>query len=233
VAPTAAIPKTARPKLDRDRAEMVTWDADEARQFLGAVDDKLWHTLFALALDSGMRRGELLGLRWESVALDAATVAVVRNRIQVGHRIVESSPKTKRSRRTIQVAAGTVDVLKRWRSTQKRARLRAGEAWEGNDEHGGYVFTDALGRALLPDAASGALERWIAHTGVKRLRFHDLRHTSATLDLAAGVHPKIVQEKLGHATVALTLDLYSHVIAGMGADAAASRGQLLYGGSEG
>lgn len=231
VSPSAAIPKTARPTLAPDRDEMVTWDADEARRFLEAVDDPLWHALFALALDSGMRRGELCGLKWDSVALDAGTVAVVRNRVQVGRRVVESSPKTKRSRRTVQVAPGTVDVLKRWRATQRRARLAAGEAWQGDTPgESGYVFADALGRPLLPDAASGALERWVAHTGVKRIRFHDLRHTSATLDLAAGTHPKVVQEKLGHASVALTLDLYSHAVAGMGADAAASRGRLLYGG---
>jgi integrase len=231
VAPTAAVPRTARPKLRRDdQPDMLTWDATETRTFLAAVTDPLWHALFAVALDTGMRPGELLALRCDAVDLERATLSVRRSRVQIGAEVVESSPKTKASRRAVQAAPGTVELLRKWRTTWCRNRLRAGEAWERADKPtgDGYVFVDNLGRALLPDAASGAFDRWVAAAGVKRLRFHDLRHTSATLDLAAGVHPKIVQEKLGHSSIAITLDLYSHVGEGMGAAAAELRGQLLY-----
>lgn len=116
-------------------------------------------------------------------------------------------------------------VLRRWRTRQLEERLAWGEAWTDS----GYVFTAEDGTPAHPEAVAWQFRRALAAASVPAIRFHDMRHTSATLDLAAGVHPKVVQERLGHATIAMTLDLYSHVTPGMGADAAAKRGALLYG----
>jgi len=184
--------------------------------------------MWAVALDAGLRRGELLGLKWEDVDLNTAGLAVRRSRVLANNKVVESTPKSSRAR-TISIAPGTVAVLRRWRTQMLEERLSAGPAYTDT----GYVFVDALGRPLQPDTVSWYWERAVAAAPVPAIRLHDARHTSATLDLAAGTHPKVVQEKLGHANISMTLDLYSHVVPGMQESAAAARGALLYGDSAG
>lgn len=221
--PVAALPRSARPKVNSSqRPEMTVWSAEECRGFLAsAIDDRL-APVFDLALNTGMRRGELVGLRWADVDLDGSMIAVRRNRVVVGYAAEEGTPKGNRAR-TIDIDTGTVAVLKAHRKRQLEERLAVGGAWTET----GLVFTRENGTALHPQTLLWHLRKLSKAAGVPAIRLHDLRHTHATLGLAAGVPVKVMQERLGHSSVAITMDLYSHVIPGMQADAAAKIGGLL------
>ena len=164
-----------------------------------------------------MRRGELLGLRWSDVDLDGGALSVQQTRIRgEGGRLVYGSPKTAKGRRRISLAGSTVASLRAHRARQAAERILAGSLWKDAD----LVFCGPTGEPLDPDSLSQSFERLAAKANLPRLRFHDIRHTAATLLLGAGVHPKVVSELLGHATIAITLDTYSHVLPGLGEDAA-------------
>jgi integrase len=166
-----------------------------------------------LALVTGLREGELLGLRWSDVDLDAATVTV-RGSMQPderGRRVIEET-KTRSSRRLVVLPRLAVAALLGHRTVQARERLRAGPRWQEL----GLVFPNAVGRAILPqNLLQRLLYPLLERAGLLRLRSHDLRHSAATLLLARGVHPKVVSELLEHAQIGITLDLYSHVSATM------------------
>ncbi len=192
------------------RAEtgMQVLDGAQVRTLLAAASGDRLEALYALAVTTGMRRGELLALRWDDVQLDARLVAV-------------RGTKTAGSRRQVALTGLAVDALRRRRAA---ADIEAGIV--GNP--GGYVFTSTRGTPIQP---SNLLRRSFAplleRAGLPHIRFHDLRHTAATLMLGRGVHPKIVSEMLGHATIAITLDTYSHVLPTMQAGAAAKLDALL------
>lgn len=147
---------------------------------------------------------------------------VRQNRVSVDHAVHTGTPKSSKAR-TVDLDPATVAMLRSWRRRQLQERLAWSEAWADS----GHVFTREDGTALHPTTIGWHLRRLIKVAGVPSIRLHDLRHTHATLGLAAGVPAKVMQERLGHASVQITLDLYSHVIPGMGADAAAKIGGLL------
>lgn len=194
--------------------------------------------LYALALASGMRQGELLALHWRdvdlgtSVGTSAGTSAGRRYlsvRWTVKYRqgvFTFKDPKTKRSRRRIALDPETVDVLRAHRRRQLEERLQAGEVWEEND----LVFCTQIGTPLsLHSSPRSAFRRILKRAGLPdSVRFHDLRHTFATLALQANVNPRVVQVTMGHSTVAVTLDIYSHVLPEMQEDVAAVVGAMLY-----
>jgi integrase len=179
-----------------------------------------------MLLSTGMRRGEAVGLRWADVDLDAGVASVRRSLTVVDGTTLVSEPKTAKARRQVALDVATVEALARWRTRQKAERLQLGGDWVDT----GYVFTKEDGNFLHPDNVMVVFRRLVTSAGVPAIRLHDLRHTSATLALAAGVHPKVVQERLGHSSIGITLDTYSHVVQGMQADAAALVGRLLVGG---
>lgn len=199
----------ATPPRSRDtRApEMVSWTPEEVARFLDHTRDTREHPLWVLALSTGMRRGELVGIRWDDVDLDAARLTVRRALVSVRYEMIESEPKTEKSRRPIALDPQTVAVLREWRVRQLEERLLCGEGWIDT----GQVFTRADGSGLHPDRVSKLFDSAIENAGVPRVRFHDVRHTWATMALRAGVHPKIVSERLGHSSIQITLDIYSHV----------------------
>lgn len=164
-----------------------------------------------------MRRGEVLGLRWSDVDLDAGQVAVVQTLTSVNGHAVIGPTKTVRSRRTVYLDEHTVNTLREQRARQREERLVAGPAWDATSD---LVFRDEIGRPTHPDWFSREFARVVSASGAPPIRLHDLRHTFATLALKAGVHPKVVSERLGHATVGITLDLYSHVTPAIARDAA-------------
>ncbi|HKY17256.1 MAG TPA: tyrosine-type recombinase/integrase [Microthrixaceae bacterium] len=204
-----------------------TWNAEEARRFLGATTGHEWHAMWVLFLTTGMRRGEVAGLKWDAVDLNAASLAVQLNCVSVGQggKVSEHTPKTKRGQRSIALDAATVDALRLHRKVQLEERLRLGEVWIDS----GFVFCGPDGSPLHPDTLTSTFSALRRKVDVPRITLHDLRHTSATLALKAGVHPKVVSERLGHATVSITLDLYSHVIDDMQSEAAEQIGALLFG----
>ena len=172
-----------------------------------------------------MRRGELLGIQWSDVDLGRARIAVRRSLVTVGHEVVVSEPKTAKGRRSVALDPATVASLKVWRLHQAAERLAWGPAWIDS----GLVFTREDGRPLHPREVTRAFSRHVLAAGVPIIRLHDLRHTHATLALAAGVHPKVVQERHGHANIAITLDTYSHAIPAMQESAAATVARLVFG----
>ena len=204
--------------------EMRALSADESRQFLAAAQGDPLEALYTLAVTTGLRQGELLGLKWQDVDLEAGQLQVRRTIARVnGQGFVEQEPKSARSRRSIALAPLAVNALDRHHTRQLEKRLKA-LVWEEND----LVFANEVGR---PIEAQNLMRRsfypLLERAELQRMRFHDLRHTAATLMLAQGVHPKVVQEMLGHSTVSLTLDTYSHVMPNMQAEAAAKMQMAL------
>jgi integrase len=194
------------------RPAMQTWSLREVRTFLAHVRDDRLFALYRLALATGMRRGEIVGLRWQDVDLDAARLAVVQQLVVVdGWRVEVSEPKTARGRRVLDLDPATVQALRAHRDVQIAERAFMGPDYEDND----LVFCREDGRALHPDKVSQAFTRLARAAGLPPIRFHDLRHTYATLALAAGEYPKVLSERLGHASAAFTLDTYAHVIPSM------------------
>lgn len=198
--------------LGAPRPEVRVLDAAQVRTFLGSVTGHRREALYVVALATGMRQGELLALHWRDVDLDRAVVAVtgtLQRHPEEGLKIAE--PKTARSRRQVHLGATAVDALRRHRTAQLAERLRAGSEWGELD----LVFATRVGGVVdahdVRIEFTGLLER----AGLPRVRFHDLRHTAATLLLEQGIHPKVAADMLGHATVAVTLDTYSHVTPGM------------------
>ncbi len=186
-----------------------TWDAASLRQFLAssaASDDRL-HALWVLLATTGMRRGEALGLRWSDVDLDAGRLRVVQTIISVRGQVTVGEPKTARGRRPVALDPSTVAVLRGHRKRMLEERLLAGEDFA--DE--GLVFHRPDGTSLRPESVSDTFKRRVKAQGLPPLTLKGLRHTWATLALEQGIHPRVVQERLGHSTIAITLGIYSHV----------------------
>ena len=207
-----------------ERREMRTWTAEQLRAFLAFTKDdelySLWHTLAM----TGTRRGEGLGLRWEDVDFETARLAVRRALIPSGRDVVVSEPKTARGRRSIALDPETVAVLK----AQAARQLEHQADWQEGWCDSGYVFTAEDGQYLNPEAVTRWFRQAVRKSMLPKIRLHDLRHTHATLALQAGIHPKVVSERLGHATVAITLDTYSHAIPAMQEEAAVLIAELVF-----
>ena len=180
---------------------------------------------FTILASTGMRRGEALGLRWSDVDFDSSQIAIVQTVSTVNSKVVVGQPKTSGSRRTVYVHDATIRALRQQRQLQAEERLAAGPAWDPSND---LVFRNLTGGPVNPDWFSRHFDQLVAKAGVPRIRLHDLRHTNATLSLKAGVHPKVVSERLGHSTIAITLDLYSHVTPGISRDAAATVESLMF-----
>lgn len=203
---------------------MQVLNAEQARMLLQAIEGDPLEALYLLALTTGMRQGELLSLKWADVDLEAGHVQV-RSSVRKGKEgFVFSEPKTSASRRQVALTMSAVAALYRHRGCQLEQRMADGPLWQDND----LVFPDVLG---MPFNGITLLRReflpLLKRAGLPLIRFHDLRHTAATLMLLKGVHPKIVSEMLGHASVSITLDLYSHVLPNMQREAAETMDQLL------
>ena len=170
-----------------------------------------------IAATTGMRRGEVLGLRWSDLDLDTGMASVRQTLESTKAGLIFKQPKTARSRRRLSLLTMTVQALRAHRTEQNKARLALGPAYEDH----GLVCARADGRPINPRQLSKDFLSLLRRAdGLPRIRFHDLRHTHATQLLRQDVHPKIVSERLGHATIAITLDTYSHVMPGMQEDAA-------------
>jgi len=200
------------------RLEMHTLTESQVNEVLGKATTDTYHCLFYLALQTGLRRGELLGLRWTDIDLTLAEMSVSRSAVQCpGGKVIFKTPKTTRSRRTVALSPQTCIVLRQYLDNQMtiRARLRITFAKDA------LIFSQLDGNPLKGNTVWNAWHIMLKRMGITDIRFHDIRHTMATAMLRAGVHPKIVQERLGHASIATTLDLYSHVSPGLQQAAAA------------
>jgi len=191
------------------REEVKPWSPQEASDFLRASVGHRLYAVFAVGVALGLRRGELLALRWSDVDLDDGLVHVrqnVQRLLEIG--LVYGSPKTSRSRRTVPLPARSIKVLRAHRARQAAEALALGARWPET----GLVFTSTVGTVIEPRNLSRLFDDLIAAAGVRRIRFHDLRHTCASLLLAQGVPARVVMDVLGHSQMAITMDLYSHVM---------------------
>jgi len=203
------------PRISDALHEMTTWSAKQLAAFLDSVRDSRLHPLWHTLAMTGLRRGEALGLRWEDVDLENARLSVRRALIPCGREVVASEPKTARGRRSVALDGETVEVL-RGQAARQLEEQTGSEDWTDS----GLVFTKDDGEALHPEDVTRYFRIAVRKAMLPRIRLHDLRHTHATLALAAGIHPKVVSERLGHATVSFTLDVYSHAIPAMQEEAA-------------
>lgn len=205
-----------------NRREIRAMTPEQARTVMGAADATSLGPFVRLALFTGMRRGELLGLRWSDV--DSASIHLQQTAQRIaGQGIVFRQPKTRLSRRSIALSSDAMAVLRQHRVRQAEARFLAGPAYEDRD----LVFATGFGTPLEPGNILRTWRRIVARAGQPGLRIHDLRHGHATLMLGQGVHPKIVSERLGHASINITLDTYSHVLPGLQAAAAEALDTIL------
>ena len=207
------------PSTAVQKAGLKVWTGAELAAFLqqseaeGDRDHPLWRLIAA----TGMRRGEALGLRWADVDLGAGTVTVTRTLIIVDHVAQFGQPKTAAGARTIALDERTTAALRSHRARRAAERLSLGQGQASSDE---LAFADTSGDWLHPEAVSKRFDRRANRYGLPHIGVHGLRHTWATLALRAGVHPRIVQQRLGHSTIAVTLGVYSHVTDGMDLGAA-------------
>ena len=201
------------------------WSAEEARRFLAAVTGERLEALWRLELNTGLRRAEAAGLRWSDVDFAAGMIRVQVQRTTEGYKVVERQPKTASGRRRVPVSPRVMASLKGWKKRQLEERLAYGPAYEDTD----LVFTRENGSGWHPQSLRHTFTWACKRANVPVLRFHDLRHTAATLALEAGVHPKVVQERMGHASVQITLDTYSHVQESVGKEAAGTIDRYLEG----
>jgi integrase len=184
------------------------WTAEQLQRFLAHVDDDRLGALWRLMVVTGMRRGEVLGLRWADVDLERRTITVTNQRAIAGGRVVEGAPKTDAGARTTSLDAATVASLRAWKRDQNAERLLMGAGWAPGD----YVFTHATGEPLWPQTVTAQFKRHAEALGLPTIGVHGLRHSAATWMLAKGISPKVVAQRLGHSHVSTTLQIYSHVL---------------------
>ncbi len=204
-----------RPKFT-SRPELVTWSPAELQAFLRLIAGHRNAAAYLTLVTTGARRGEILGLAWTDVDLTGGKLHVRRSLVCVTHAPQYSSTKTSKSRRTIALDPATVAALRTHRANQAVEKLAAGVDY--NDH--GLVFCGPTGGPVHPERFSRTFEQTVKLNHLRRIRLHDLRHTWASLALQAGIHPKIVSERLGHANITITLDIYSHVLPSMHSEAA-------------
>jgi integrase len=213
------------PRPDRRAmAGIQSWDSDELRAFLEHVAGSRLDAIWRLAAMTGMRRGEVLGLRWSDLDLDAARLSVRQALVAVGYDVITSTPKSHNAR-VIDLDAETVRKLRRHRREQNDERTEWGADYHDQD----LVVAKENGAPIHPHTFSQSFKRIINRAGLRTIRLHDLRHTHASLALKTGVPVKVVSERLGHESPAFTLKQYAHVLPGMQAEAARSVAALVAG----
>jgi len=200
----------------RDRYEIQPFSIEQAQRFLSAAKGHSLEALFVLAVSTGMRRGELLAVKWQDIDFSTCTLHVRRIFTRSkGNRYIEAEPKTEKSRRSIVLPALVVDLLSQQRMKQAQAKMEAGAAWQEHD----LVFSTSMGTPLNPSKVIDRFKSLLKKADLPGIRFHDLRHSAASILLGMGIHPKVVQELLGHNQISMTMDIYSHVMPAMHKDA--------------
>ena len=213
---------TTAPRIQRKH--MAMWDVETINRFLDAANSSRFRDLYHFAVLTGLRRSEICGLQWANVDLLGAKLGVVNTLQRIpGHGLVDGQPKTARSRRSIALAPDAVELLHTIRGQQIEQEWDLGGLWQRT----GYVFTQLGGSPVVPDQATQDFARIVQREGFPHLTLHGLRHAHATLALSAGVNPKVVSERLGHSTIAVTMDTYSHVLPGLQEEAALAVEKLL------
>ncbi|MFC0188433.1 tyrosine-type recombinase/integrase [Fictibacillus aquaticus] len=195
----------------RFKSKFDVWTTQEAQDFLSHMKGKKYYPVYLLAIYTGMRKGELIALRWQDISLDNETLQVNRTFVFTDYKPSFNEPKTASSIRTIHLPTLVLQELKRLLVKAKEQKLSRGELWASSD----LLFTTRTGNVVMPNQIQKDFAKACESLCLKRIRFHDLRHTHATMLLQMGVHPKVVSERLGHSSIQITLDTYSHVLPSM------------------
>ena len=197
------------------RKEQTVLNKQQARILLEEVKAHRLEALLTLAVITGIREGELLALRWQDIDIEDCSLQIKRSVVYLkGYGYVESEPKTAKGRRMIKLPTFVIDVLIHHRAQQEEQRREAGRAWIDKN----LVFTNAQGDFYSASTLRKVFKRFLVSIDLPHMRFHDLRHSAATILLAMKVHPKVVQEILGHSQISVTLDIYSHALPSMQED---------------
>lgn len=194
--------------------EMKVWTIQQINEYLKFTKHSRYHAIFFLAAYTGMRKGEILGLTWDNVDFDRKILTVQKTLYKMKGQYLLSEPKTRNSIRTIYIDDDIIRVLRKQRVKQNLEKLKHGGVYK---EHN-MVFAQESGEFVMPTAVNSLFNRYINQLKFPHIRFHDLRHTHATILLQMDVNPKIVSERLGHSSVKITLDTYSHVLPSMKKD---------------
>jgi len=218
VAALTDTPKVVRP-------EIRSFTPDEARRFINAVKGERLEALYLLTITLGMRRGEVLGLKWTDADFNALTIHVRAALQRVNGRLELSETKTERSRRPLPLLDFVTKALRHQRTRQLEERLIAGSRWQDS----GFVFTTRIGSPIDPANLLDDFKRILKKAALPDIRFHDLRHSAASLLLALNIHPRVVMELLGHQQISLTMDAYTHVVPSLFRDAVDKLGVALNG----
>lgn len=194
----------------RSLQELIHWSAEDIRVFLAVCLSRQprWHVLFRLALTTGLRRGELLGLHWTDIDFENGVLHVRHSLVQAGSKAVLNEPKTRAAQRKVTLSPDALELLK----THQQRQKDEGSHWKSRSpQETGLVFPSTVGRFQLPCTLLKIFKRLMEQAQVPRIRFHDLRHTAATLLVRKGVPIKVVADRLGHQDASLTLRVYTHV----------------------
>lgn len=214
------------PKLTRSsRSDMSTWTPEQLRDFFAGIAHHRLAAAYLLAATTGMRRGEVLGLRWADVDFIARHLHVRQTILSVNYELTYGRPKTLRGERKIALDAETIRALRSHRVAQLREMDVLGAGYRNQD----LVFARENGDPVHPDYFSQTFDRTVRRLGLPKIRLHDLRHTHATLGLKAGVPIKVMSDRLGHATTAFTMDIYTHAIPAIEHEAAEQIADLVFG----
>ncbi len=206
-----------------EHKNVTTLSPENVSKFLEAAHETPYYVLFYTALYTGMRLGELLGLRWQDVDLDLANLSVVQALYKRSGVCKMVEPKTSKSRRQIALSPSLALLLRDFKTEQDAQRILLGASMVESN----LVFSNISGKPLDPGTISHTSAKVLKRAGLPHIRFHDLRHSHATLLLKVGIHPKIVSERLGHANIGITLDTYSHVLPGLQERAARRFDEML------
>ena len=204
------------PRSSAQHRELAAWSEEQLHAFLDSVRDDRLYPLWRFCAMTGCRRGEALGLIWPDLDVESGAVTIRRALVPIDGVLRQSEPKTRRGRRRIALDSETVAVLRSLAAAQLGEQQAAGDAWVAS----GRVFTKATGEQLHPERISALFRRLVRAAALPPIPLHGLRHTYASIALAKGINPAIVSRRLGHSTVAFTLDVYSHVLPQVDAEAA-------------
>lgn len=210
------------PKVEKQ--EIQVWDADQVRAFDAQISKHREYVAFLLAYAAGLREGEILGARWKDLDFEEKTLSIVQTLSHDGKEL-SAGAKTDSGSRLVSLDDKTIAELKRRKRMVAAEKLHAGAAYQDND----LIVCTSIGTPILPRNLLRTFYRVRDAAGLPEITIHDLRHTHATLLLKQGVHPKIVSERLGHASIKITLDLYSHILPNMQKETADQFGKKLFG----
>jgi integrase len=222
------IPRIPAELVDAPRAghhEVTVLSREQVSALLAVAAGDRLEALYILAVTGGLRLGELLGLRWSDLEWDAGILQVRRSLTRTKQNgLTFSEPKTQKGRRSVTLPSIAVEALRRHKARQNAEKMKVRDVWDEGD----LLFPNEIGRPIERQNRVGrSFKVLLTKAGLPHIRFHDLRHTAATLLLQLGEHPKVVQERIGHATIGVTMDIYSHVMPDLQRDAATRLDRLL------